>query len=87
MLSHGDFKDLPRGTASDIVLRNEAFNIAKIPKYYKDQCGIDSIIHKFFDKKSSSGAVTYTWSETSATQGTSAIKSENMSNQQLAEEL
>ena len=81
MLSHGDFKDLPRGTASDIVLRDEAFNIAKIPKYYKDQCGIDSIVHKFFDKKSSSGAVTYTWSETSA------IKSENMSNQQLAEEL
>ena len=30
---YGDFKDLPRGTASDKVLHNEIFNIAKNPEY------------------------------------------------------
>ena len=29
----GDFKELARRTASDNVLRNKAFNIAKNPKY------------------------------------------------------
>ena len=29
----GDFKDLPRRTASDKVLRDKAFNIAKNSKY------------------------------------------------------
>ena len=28
-LVYGDFKDLIRGTASDKILRNKAFNIAK----------------------------------------------------------
>ena len=33
-MAYGDFKDLPRRTASDKVLRyNKAFNIAKNPKY------------------------------------------------------
>ena len=37
-MADGDFKDLPRGTASDKVLRDKAFNIAKSPKYdeYKE---------------------------------------------------
>ena len=30
---YGDFKDLPRTTASDKVLSNKAFNIAKNPKH------------------------------------------------------
>ena len=30
---YGDFKDLPRRTASDKVLRDKVFNIAKNPKY------------------------------------------------------
>ena len=29
----GDFKDLPRGTASYKILRDKAFNTAKDPKY------------------------------------------------------
>ena len=29
----GDFKDLARGTASDKILCDKAFNIAKNPKY------------------------------------------------------
>ena len=32
-MAYGDFKDLKRRTASDKILRNKAFNIAKNPKY------------------------------------------------------
>ena len=32
-MTYGDFKDLPRKTASDKMLRNKAFNIAKNRKY------------------------------------------------------
>ena len=32
-MAYGDFKDLPRRTASDWVLRDKAFNFAKNPKY------------------------------------------------------
>ena len=32
-MTYGDFSDLARRTASDKVLRDKAFNIAKNPKY------------------------------------------------------
>ena len=32
-MTHVDFIDLLRRTASDKILRDKAFNIAKIPKY------------------------------------------------------
>ena len=32
-MAYGDFKDLAKRTAADKVLRDEAFNIAKNPKY------------------------------------------------------
>ena len=32
-MAYGDFKDLTRRTASDKILRDDAFNIAKNPKY------------------------------------------------------
>ena len=32
-IAYGDFKDLPRRAASNKVLRNKAFNVAKNPKY------------------------------------------------------
>ena len=47
------FKDLPR-TASDKVLRDKAFNIAKNQGY---QRGLHSMVYKVFDKKTSVGAV------------------------------
>ena len=31
-MAHGDFKDFIRRAASDKILRDKAFNIAKIPK-------------------------------------------------------
>ena len=37
---YGDFKDLKRRTASDKILRDKAFNIAKNPKYDGYQRGL-----------------------------------------------
>ena len=48
----GGFKDLARRTASDKVLGDKAFNIAKYPKYDGYQRGLVSMVYKFFDKKS-----------------------------------
>ena len=50
---HGDFKDLPKRTAADKVLRDKAFKIASDQKYDGYQRGLASMIYKFFDKKSS----------------------------------
>ena len=44
------FKDLPRGAASDKVLRDKTFNVAKNPKYDGNQRGLNSMVYKFFDK-------------------------------------
>ena len=54
-MAYGDFKDLARRTASDKVLRDKAFNIAKNPKYDGYQRGLASMVYKF-DKKSASGS-------------------------------
>ena len=43
-----------RRTASDKVLKDIAFNIAKNPKYNGYQRGLASLVYKFFDKKSAS---------------------------------
>ena len=51
-MAYGDFKDLARRTASDKILRDKAFNIAKNPKYDGYQRGLASMVQKFFDKKS-----------------------------------
>ena len=52
-MAYGDFKDLARRTASDKVLRDKVFNIAKNPKYDGYKKGLVSMVHKFSDKKSS----------------------------------
>ena len=49
-MAYGDFKDLTRRTASDNVLRNNAFNIAKNPKYDGYQRGLASMVYKFLIK-------------------------------------
>ena len=56
-MAYGDFKDLARRTASDKVLRDKAFNIAKNPKYDGYERGLASMVYKFFDKKSAGGGV------------------------------
>ena len=70
-MAYGDFKDLPRRTAADKVLRDKAFNIAKNPNYNGYQRGLASVVYNFFNKKLS----------------VSGVKSEIMPNQELAEKL
>ena len=47
-MAYGDFKDIARRTASNKVLRNKAFNIAKNPKYDGYQRVFASMVYKFF---------------------------------------
>ena len=68
---YGDFKDLNGRAASDKVLGDKTFNFVKNPRYDGYQCGLASMVYKFFDKKTSDGTG----------------KNENISNKELAEEL
>ena len=77
---YGDFKNLPRRTASEQVLLNKVFDIAKNPKYDGYKRGIASMTYWFFDKKSASLA-------RSKTASGGVVKSGIMSNQELAEVL
>ena len=56
-MAYGDFKNLSRGTASDKIVHDKAFNIANSPEYDGYQRGLASIVHKFFDKKSSGSGI------------------------------
>ena len=52
-MAYGDFKDLPKRTAADKVLRDKEFKIASDQKYDRYQKGLASMVYKLFDKKSS----------------------------------
>ena len=52
-VAYRDFKDLNRRTFADKVLHDKAFNIDKDPKNDGYQRGLDSMVYKLFDKKSS----------------------------------
>ena len=56
-MAYGDFEDLGRRTASDKILRDKAFYIAKNPQYDGYQRGLASMVYKFFDKKSAGNGV------------------------------
>ena len=70
-MAYGDFKDSTKSTASDKVLHEKVFNIAKNPKYDGYQRGLDSMVYIDFLIK--------TWSRT--------VRNENISNKELTEEL
>ena len=70
-MAYADLKDLTRRTASDKILPDKAFSIAKNSKYDGCQRGLASMVYTFLEKKTS----------------VSGIRNENMSDQQLAEEL
>ena len=70
-MAYGHFKDLAIRTASDKVLRDKVFNIAKNTKYDEYQRGLACMVYKFFDKKISGNGA----------------NNEIKQNQQLAEEL
>ena len=85
-MAYGNFKDLPRRTVSDKVLRDKAFNIAKNPKYDGYQRCLAAVVYKFFDKKSASlGWSVRNFSSQDKSASSGAIK--NILKQQLAEEL
>ena len=50
-MPYGNFKDLTRRIASDKILRDKAFNIAKSAKNDGYQRGLASMVYKFFYKK------------------------------------
>ena len=77
--AYRDFRDLARRTASDKVLRDKVFKIAKSPKCDEYQSELASMVFRFFDKKSVFLADKAIF--------VSPGKSEIMSNQQLAEQL
>ena len=56
-MAYGDFKDLARRTASDKILRDKAFNIAKNHKYDGYERELASMVYKFFDKNSMGSGV------------------------------
>ena len=56
-MAYGGFKDLARGTASGKVLRDQAFNIAKNPKYDGYQSALASMVYNVFDKKSAGSGI------------------------------
>lgn len=51
MIWRMEIKDLPRGPASDKVLRDKTFEIATNPEYDRYQCGLASVVYKCFDEK------------------------------------
>ena len=56
-MAYGDFKDLPRRTASDKILHDKACDIDKNPKYERYQRALASSVYKIYDKKIHSGSV------------------------------
>ena len=70
-MTYGDFEDLNKRTTADKVLRDKAFSIAKNPKHDGCRHGLAFMVYKFFNKITSGGKV----------------KTENISNKELAEEL
>ena len=47
-MAYGDYTDLNTRTATDKVLRDETFNIAKNPKCDGYQRGLASMVYNFF---------------------------------------
>ena len=56
-MAYGKSKDLIKRTQSDKVLKDKAFKIASDPNYDGYQRGLASMVHKFFDKKSSGSGI------------------------------
>ena len=56
-MAYGDFINFSRITGSDKLLRSKAFNIAKNQKYDGYQRKLDSIVYKFFNKRTYGGCV------------------------------
>ena len=69
-MAYGDFKDLIRRAASDKILRDKVFNIARKPRYDGYKRDLAAIVFQVFDKKNFDNGV----------------KNENNSDNEIAEE-
>ena len=49
-MAYGEFKDLTKRTASDKILCDKTFNVAKNRKYDWYQRGLASMVYKFLKK-------------------------------------
>ena len=56
-MAYGDFKNLTRRTASDKILCDKAFDIAKNPKYDGYQKHLALMVYNFSDKKTSDSGI------------------------------
>ena len=86
-MAYGDFKHLTRRIGADKVLCVWPFSIAKNSKDDGYKCRLASMVYKLFDKKTSGGAATIAQWGTLARWNKSAVKNENMPNNESAEEL
>ena len=59
-MAYGVVRDLPRRAASDRLLRDKAFSIAKSSKHDRYHRGLASMVYKIFDKESDSLALSKT---------------------------
>ena len=79
-MAYGGFKDLAKIKASDKVLRDKEFNIAKYPKYDGYRRRLASMVYKYFDKK-------YASLPDKSVSGSGVANNEIKQNLQLREEL
>ena len=56
-MAYGKSKDLAKRTQSEKALKDKAFKIATDPKNDGYQRGLESIVNKIFDKKSSGSGI------------------------------
>ena len=84
-MHYGDFKDLTRRTASDKILRDNVFNIAKNSKCEGYQYGFASMFY-FLTIRSEALATKSMRATRDKSASGGANKNENMSNKELAEE-
>ena len=57
-MAYGNFKGLTRRTASDKILRDKVFNIARNPRHDEYQRDLALMVYIFFDKIASGGDAT-----------------------------
>ena len=86
-MAYGYFKDLTRITASDKILRDKAFIVAKSLNYDTYEWVLALIVYKCFDKKSTLLARSKTLAMRDKSASGSGVKNEDISNEDLPEEL
>ena len=80
-------EDIKRRIASDKILRDKAFNIAKNHKYYGYQRDLASMVYKFFDKKSTGSGIDDNNNNNNNNNKNNNSNNDIKQNLQLAEEL